>query len=248
MKNELKYLQLALLFFTRLPLHSVSDYQAIDQSRAVKYFPLVGLIIGVLVALVFWLLAQFLPKEIAILLSMLAGLLLTGGFHEDGLADAVDGLGGGWHAEQVLRIMQDSRLGSYGALALVISLMLKYQTLAFTPIAFLPWTIIAGHTVSRFAALWLMTRLSYLRAQGKGRDIVSTLSHSERRIALLFCLLPLLFNIKAALVGLVPVILVWFYFTAILKKRLAGYTGDCLGAMQQITEISFYIGVLAWTN
>src|SRR4051812_16035310 len=147
LSHEWRLLQVALSFFTRIPMH-IPDFKEADLNHAARYFPLVGVLVGVVAAIVYTFAAKILPREIAIIASMTATIWLTGAFHEDGLADAVDGLGGGWEKEQVLTIMQDSRLGSYGAIALFLMLMVKFEVLSHTYPALLTSVMIAGHALS----------------------------------------------------------------------------------------------------
>lgn len=238
----------ALMFFTRIPVH-LPDFQESDLNHSVQYFPLVGILVGAIAALAFWLVHLFLPLQLAVLLSMGATIYLTGAFHEDGMADAADGLGGGRQKEQVLTIMQDSRIGSYGTVALLMVLFGKFQALVHIDVVLLPAVLIVGHALSRFAAVLVIYSQSYVRAEGKSKPLAAYLSRQQLLIAALFGLLPLGFltwhlSQWQFLICLLPVILVWWWFSRLLKRRLGGYTGDCLGAMQQITELAFYIGVL----
>lgn len=123
--KEIDLFLVAMGYFTRIPMPKWVEVDADKLNKASRYFGLVGLLVGLLSAIVFWLTQNWLPAGVSVLLSMVTGVLLTGGFHEDGLADTFDGFGGGWTAEDKLRIMKDSRLGSYGALALMLVLMLK---------------------------------------------------------------------------------------------------------------------------
>ncbi len=246
--NEWRYFLTAVMFFTRIPVR-INSYQETDLNLSSRYFPLVGIIVGAVGGLIFCLANKLLPLEISILLSMVATILLTGAFHEDGLADAADGLGGGYEREQVLTIMMDSRIGSYGAIALVMALITKYQSLSDVPVAILPMVIVAGHALSRYMAILVMFTQSYVKATGKSKPIATQLSVAGLIFASVFGLAPLilllLFFGYQYLAVLLPVFLVWWWFSLKLKKRIGGYTGDCLGAMQQITEITFYLGVLA---
>lgn len=238
------------MFFTRIPVN-LPNFQETDLNASVQYFPLVGLLVGAVAALVFWLTHLVLPLPIAVLLSMGASIYLTGAFHEDGLADAADGLGGGWQKEQVLTIMQDSRIGSYGAVALLMVLLTKFQALSHLNAMLLPLVLMAGHALSRFASVMVIITQSYVKAEGKSKPLATHLSRQQLLVAALFGLLPLaLFALyigqPLVLMSTLPVVLVWWWFSRLLKRRLGGYTGDCLGAMQQITELAFYIGVLMW--
>jgi adenosylcobinamide-GDP ribazoletransferase len=244
MKHELRLFFTALVFFTRIPCSRWAGHTEDDLNRACKYFPLVGIIVGIVAAAVYMMASTFFPQEIAVLASMAATLWLTGAFHEDGLGDAADGLGGGWEKEQVLTIMQDSRLGSYGALAIVMALLTKFQVLSsFSPAA-IPPLLIAGHALSRFCAVLVISTQQYVRSSGKAKPLATQLSWGGLTVAAVFGLAPLLMLASSLLWALVPVGLVWLWFSRMLKRRLDGYTGDCLGAMQQLCELAFYLGIL----
>lgn len=244
MNRELRLFFTALAFFTRIPCASLASRDEQDYGCAAKYLPLVGIVVGAIAGGVYLAVHRFFPQEIAIIASMAAGLWLTGAFHEDGLADAADGLGGGWSREQILTIMQDSRLGSYGAIALFLALLTKFQALAYLDPALIPLALVAGHALSRFAAVMVMTTQSYVRSSGKAKAFSSRLAMPEWGLAALFGLAPLILLSPHLWLATIPVLLVWVWFSRVLKRRLDGYTGDCLGAMQQLCEIAFYLGIL----
>ncbi|MDR2875066.1 MAG: adenosylcobinamide-GDP ribazoletransferase [Methylobacillus sp.] len=237
----------ALMFFTRIPCGRFAGASQDDLDGSSRWFPWIGILVGAVGAGVYWVAQRFFPQEIAVLLSMAATVLLTGAFHEDGLADAADGLGGGWDKEQILVIMQDSRLGSYGALTLFMALLLKFQTLAHMSPMLLPFALIAGHALSRFCALLVMATQEYARPNGKAKPLATRLSKSGLLIAAIGGLAPLaaFWHAPHLLWALIPVALIWLWFARKLKHRLGGYTGDCLGAMQQLCELAFYLGILA---
>jgi len=246
MKKEWRLFSLAVGFFTRIPVPSVPDFHESDLNHSAKYFPLIGVLVGALAAITYWLGIKVFPVEIAVILSMLVTIYMTGCFHEDGLADAVDGLGGGWEKEQVLTIMQDSRIGSYGAAALILALLTKFEALSHIAVIQMPVVLIAGHALSRYAAMLVIYTQSYVRSAGKSKPLATQLSIGELVLATGFGLAPLLLLQAQLLWALLPVVLVWCWFSYTLKRRIGGYTGDCLGAMQQLTEIAFYLGILAF--
>ena len=247
LKREWRLLKMALVFFTRIPLH-VADYREQDLNRSAKYFPLVGIVVGAVAAAVFGLSLLFWPLELTVLASMVATILLTGAFHEDGLADTADGLGGGLDKERALTIMRDSRIGSYGAIALVLGLLVKFEALMYIPAPLLPGVLLAGHALSRFAALLVIHVQPYVRSEGKAKPLATALSRKELAYAALFGLLPLGLLAPKFWLALLPVAIIWLWFSHKLKVRLGGYTGDCLGAMQQLTEIAFYLGIVIWST
>lgn len=239
-----QYFLTAVMFFTRVPI-KLNGFEEAHLNKSTRYFTLVGILVGMVGAATFWLSDILLPQEIAILVSMAATVLFTGAFHEDGLADAIDGLGGGWTREQVLTIMVDSRIGSYGAIGLVLVLLTKYQSLSYQSSAFIPASIIAAHALSRLCAVLVMFTQGYVKAEGKAKPLATQLSIPELMLATFFGLLPMVFLEMKFLVALLPVIIVWGWFSLKIKSRIGGYTGDCLGAMQQLTEVTFYVGLLA---
>lgn len=261
MQNEWRYFLLAIGFFTRIPVPNFADFQESELNHSSKYFPLIGIIVGLVGALSFYLASLVFPQVLAVLISMTSTIYLTGAFHEDGLADSTDGIGGGWDKEKILSIMQDSRLGTYGAVALFLMLFAKFQTLNALHTAFIPTLLIAGHAISRLGAVWLMATASYVKFSGKAKPLATQIGFSHLVTANVFGLLPFLAIIglflhagqpilsiaKFVLMTLLPMFVSWFWWRAKLLKNIGGYTGDTLGAMQQICELAFYMGALAWS-
>ncbi|PKO45239.1 MAG: adenosylcobinamide-GDP ribazoletransferase [Betaproteobacteria bacterium HGW-Betaproteobacteria-22] len=260
MCNERRYFLLAIGFFTRIPVPIFQDFRAEDLNLSVKYFPIVGLLVGMIGAGAYTLAAKVLPHGIAVLMSMAMTIYVTGAFHEDGLADSADGLGGGWDRERILTIMQDSRLGTYGAIALFLILFGKFQVLEELPAYYLPFILMIGHTLSRLCALYVMADLSYVKAEGKAKPLATKIKPIDLAIATIFGVLPIpliYYNFSPFLLRfsdwlwlgiccMLPVVFVWFWWRNKMKHWLGGYTGDCLGAMQQMTELAFYLGLLIW--
>ncbi len=261
MRKEWQYFLLAVGFFTRIPVPSFKDFQESDLNHASKYFPLVGILVGLAGALVFYAAYLFLPLTIAVLASMAATIYATGAFHEDGLADSADGLGGGWDKDKIITIMQDSRLGTYGAVALFLMLFAKFHTLYSLNYFVIPIALVSGHALSRLCAVWMMQSLDYVKSSGKAKPLATQISKPSLLLANVFGLLPIVAVIFALNVSnhshliivkfigftLIPVILSWIWWRHKIQRWLGGYTGDCLGATQQITELAFYLGVLAWS-
>ena len=158
-QQQWRYFLVALGFLTRVPVMYLHDFEQLDLDAALKYFPLVGLLVGGLGAAVYWLALQVLPQSLAVILSMASTIYLTGAFHEDGLADSVDGIGGGWEREQMLTIMQDSRLGTFGAAALFGALFTKFQALNHLSSVWVPALLMVAHALSRLAAIWMMASM-----------------------------------------------------------------------------------------
>lgn len=261
LKQEWRYFLMALGFFTRIPVANLQNFNVSELNYSAKYFPLIGWLVGAFGALIFYLVSLLLPHSIAVLVSMASTIYLTGAFHEDGLADSADGLGGGWQREQVLTIMQDSRLGTYGAVALFFMLFSKYQVLnQLHPMAVV-LSLLVAHALSRFCAVGVMRHLHYVKSEGKSKPLATMISMRHFWVAMTFGVLPYFVLLLAlwmsghgmnAIIGfmlatLIPILLAWIWWCRILRHRLGGYTGDTLGAIQQITELVFYLGVLVWS-
>lgn len=235
----------AIRFFTRLPLPGTRGHSSASLERAMRYFPVAGLVVGGLAALVYTLTAFFWPKTLAVLAAIALAIYLTGALHEDGWCDMADGFGGGANRERVLEIMRDSSVGSYGALALIVLLFARFFVLLEIDAALLAPALVAGHSVSRWGSTWLMARLDYARPQGKASPFTHRLTRVDLTLAGLPALLPCLWLPRApALAGLVLAGLATYWLAGLFKRRIGGYTGDCLGATQQVAEVMFYLGLL----
>jgi len=254
-RSQLELFFIAVGFFSRLPVPGWVEFSPDKLGHAARFLPLVGWLIAAIGAAVFWLAVQVLPVELAVVLSMAATIRATGAFHEDGWADTCDGLGGGWTRDQVLQIMKDSRIGSYGAIGLVLLLLAKYLVLSalgadddYPLLA----ALLVAHPLSRLAAVSIMAMLDYARSDdsAKSAPVARRPDAGELGIATLAGVLPLLLLPAAAALaalGLAVVVVVMALRT--FARRLGGYTGDTLGAVQQLSEIAIYLGILAaWSS
>ncbi|RDJ99422.1 adenosylcobinamide-GDP ribazoletransferase [Paraburkholderia lacunae] len=252
---ELRYFFTALGYFTRVPVPRWVGYEPHYLNAAARYFPLVGVLVGGLSALVYLASLRVFPAGVAVLLSMAASLVVTGAFHEDGLADCVDAFGGAYTRDDVLRIMRDSRIGAFGAIALVIALALKWQALAAMPPMRAASLMIAAHAASRASAIGYLATLDYVRAEGKARPVAQRLSGSASICAAVSGLPWLLWpswrdgpDWRFACVTLAVLAALHFAMGRYFVRRIGGYTGDCLGFAQQIFELSIYLVGLAWIS
>ena len=253
MKNQAAIFLLAVQFLTRLPVPTGKIYSPERLNAAARYYPLVGVLIGGICAVTFWALDLVFPTLLSVLLSTAIGLLLTGAFHEDGLADTFDGIGGGHTREQALSIMRDSRLGTYGTLALVAVLAIKVATLAVLPAKFIILGLIVGHGLSRFSSVLVILTSTYARDDGTAKPVASGLSFISAAIAIGTGIAVL---IAASLSAPVPLLLSAFaglmighiLMRTLFEQKLGGYTGDTLGAVQQVSEIGIYLGMVAWLS
>ncbi len=251
MKGNSEFLN-ALRFMTIVPVPSSETAIAPDWlSRCARYFPVVGIGVGLVSAVVLLLADRIWSPVVASLLAVAASILVTGALHEDGLADTADGLGGGSSVEKRLAIMKDSRIGTYGTLALAFSLSLRVAALADMP----SWTaaaaLISAHAAARITPAFVMNALPYAgdTAAMKVSYVDASVSTHDRRFALvvvLCALLPLAFiSILSLISGLLVGAALAAAVTYWARQRINGYTGDVLGAIEQMFEIGFLLGVAA---
>jgi adenosylcobinamide-GDP ribazoletransferase len=232
----------AFQFLTRLPLNRL-DYQSGALPRATMYFPLVGIALGVCSAGLYRLLFAHLPVVVVAFLIVLFSALVTGGLHEDGLADAVDAFGGGWNRQQVLEIMKDSRIGSYGTLALFFSVGGRVLLLTYLPAASFVQYVISGEILCRWVMLPLGAALASAREQGgQGARIARRISCISLAVGTLIALgvVGLLLRLSA-IWPVVAASAVTLFSGLYYKHRIGGITGDCFGATSQITLLAVYL-------
>ena len=245
-RAEAAALLLALGFLTRLPLPAPPG----DMAAALRYLPAAGALIGAAAAAVLAAAAAVLPMAPAVLLSIAATCLLTGALHEDGLADTFDAIGAG-SRERALEIMRDSRIGTFGALALGLVLALKATALAAMPLGLAAAALVAGHAASRFSCLVVIATSRYARATGTagfaapgpgpGGLAVAAATAAAALLGLL-----LLAGPGATLAAALGLAAGHLAARAAFERRLGGYTGDCLGATQQLSEAGLYLAIVAW--
>jgi adenosylcobinamide-GDP ribazoletransferase len=237
----------AFQFLTRIPMPSIA-FEADSLSRATKFFPLVGLVVGSGAVLLQKLLMFHVSRPLVALIVLLYLVLITGCLHEDGLADTADGFGGGRTRDQILAILKDSRIGSYGATALVLSLMARYLLLASLPLEHFAGYVISSHVLCRWSSLPLSYFLPPAREQdSQGARIAKLTSLASLIFGSIFSVAVVAFALRRSAVAPVSVVILivalsgWLY-----GKKLGGVTGDCFGATNQLTEIAVYFcGV--WT-
>ncbi|OEF02998.1 adenosylcobinamide-GDP ribazoletransferase [Vibrio crassostreae 9ZC13] len=236
---------LAIGFFSRLPMPKNTPYSRERMNRSGRYFSTVGLLLGVLCGGVFLLLDVVLPSAVAIFLMMSFSLMLTGAFHEDGLTDMADGIGGGMTLERRLTIMKDSRIGTYGASALIMALLGKWVLLnELISMTGLFMVIVTSYTFSRAIAASLIYDMPYVSDldTSKSKPLANKQTKGELVFLLLVGVLPSLwFGLEFALVLSVVAYLFRTGFKTWLTARIGGFTGDCLGAAQQLMELLTYL-------
>ena len=251
--RQWQLLCLAVMFFTRLPVPKSTPYSEQRMNQANRYFSLVGLIVGGLVCAVFGWLTLYFSTTVSVVLAMILSVVVTGAFHEDGLADMADGIGGGTSIERRLAIMKDSRLGSYGAVTLLLILLLKFTLLTgLAELGLLIPSILLSYALSRAVAASLIFNTPYVSEEdcSKSKPLAAKQSLHELVILIAIGCLPLFFfvaiNDFVSFFLVLSLVLVSFryFFRAWLVKGLAGFTGDCLGAAQQTSEVVIYLVIL----
>lgn len=257
MKKELHIFFTCLMFYTRIPCPKNIDHNPEYLNKATRYFPFIGWIVGSISFLTFYLFSFFLSTETAVIFAIIASVLTTGAFHEDGFADVCDGFGGGWSKEKILIIMKDSAIGAYGAIGLVLLFLLKFKLLSESILLFtgdnsyllIFLLFISAHALSRLAAISIIFTHEYSRddASSKSKPIANKHSWKEVFGAFFFGLIPLLalafFQFKI-LFSIIPVFLTRYFLARYFQKWIDGYTGDCLGATQQVCEVIYYLSIL----
>lgn len=237
----------AFQFFTRLPFWRLGEVPAGCFKNIVCYWPLTGWLTAAVMVLVLYLTSLILPYSVAVLLAMISRLLITGCLHEDGLADFLDGFGGGHSRDRILTIMKDSHIGSYGVTGLIFYFLLFYLLIENLPLHLAGVAILAGDPFSKGVAAQIINRLPYARnaEESKIKTVYSKMTTQEFTLCICTALAPLLWLPKPVylLAALFPP-LVFLGLTQYMKKKIAGYTGDCCGATFLFCEISFYLAVL----
>lgn len=263
LRKEVRVFFTALMFLTRLPVPRSTDHRPEYLQQAPRYFPWVGLIVGLLAAGVYEAAALIFPSSIALVASMVCSILVTGAFHEDGFADVCDGFGGGWTKEKILLIMKDSRLGTFGVVGLGAMLGLKFLVLqalvggaapggtaALVGSGPMTWGTVAGlfllaHSASRLCPMAVMQWFPYAgdMETSKSREVTrQTLGPRGMLVALAALAVPCCLLPPRYLLTLVPAALATYGLARYFARWIGGYTGDCLGAIQQVTEVTIYLG------
>ncbi|WP_028864078.1 adenosylcobinamide-GDP ribazoletransferase [Psychromonas aquimarina] len=250
--HQFTILMYSISYFTRLPIPAFIQFDNKQFHKATAYFPVIGGLSALLMALSFYLFQLIFNIEISLILVLAAAVLLTGALHEDGFADCCDGFGGGYNTQQRLNIMKDSCIGTYAGIGLILLTLLKIAALlklseldGFTLYA----GFFASQIMSRGCTVLIMQSSLYVRVQkdGKAKGLVKKLPLYYLFFAAAVSSFPLLFFTlsQAVLIVftlLIITLLLRFYF----NKKLGGYTGDCLGLTQQVTEVTVYLLIGSW--
>lgn len=243
-RKEIDYFLHALMFYTRTLLRSV-EYKAESLNKSFRYFPLIGLLIGALGGSITFLLSYILPNELALLFGLAFFPFFTGAFHEDGLSDFFDGFGAGRTKERILSIMKDSSIGAYGIIALIFLHLFKFVSLyPYTPLLWL-YLFMASHASSRLLSTFYIRSSRYVRKEeehGKAEHTRNGITPTTLVVASIFGLTPLfLISWKVALLVLLLDTAFALTLKSYTERKIGGYTGDVLGAVQQIGELIVYL-------
>ncbi len=252
------------MFLTRIPVGQAASGEADDFAKSTQYFPLVGVLIGTLLSLVFIAACQIWTSSIAIGLTLLVAVLLTGGFHEDGLADVADSAGA-WTKERKIEIMRDSRIGTYGSLALILVLLLKYAALttitktgllsepgASTTAWGISATLVLAHVLSRWSILPMTRFTPYVRELSSNKVFADGVTVHRLLTGSLISLVVLIICSTAlgvsAYVAFVATLAVIWLSRRWYLRAIGGITGDCLGATNQLVELVVYLCIAGATT
>lgn len=261
--QELRHFFLALQYFTRIPLPAKLarwvGYSEALQAACMRHLPAVGAVLGGLGTGVVCGIVHVLPyvpaaQWVAVLMGCCVVMYATGALHEDGLADLTDGLGGSSDREQALRIMKDSRIGSFGALALLCAVLLKVVLLVAllqVGLSLAVWGMLLGHVCSRWTPLWIAALLPHARPPENSKSSFADQGTPWVNVSVgtLWVLMALfvglqVIDVQALVFSIVGLALPSVWMFCVLKRRLQGFTGDALGATQQLSELGFYFGLL----
>jgi adenosylcobinamide-GDP ribazoletransferase len=242
----------ALIFFTRLPFWRLHQPPKACYETVVEHWPLVGWLTGGVMAATLYGASMVLPYQVAVLVAIVMRLLLTGALHEDGLADFLDGFGGGGNNRQrILDIMKDSHIGTYGVIGLILYLLLLFFCLSSMSPEMAALAILAADPYAKMLTAQLVSMMPYARRE------------EEAKAKVIYRKINLASGISLAVQGLLPIgLFVWYvgvawetlifipalvmYFLYLLIwRRLHGYTGDCCGAVCLMVELSVYLTLIA---
>lgn len=244
MRNTTYQIAAAITFFTRIPAWKIVEIPEDSYRKIICFWPLTGWITGAIMAAVWFIFSAYLPPMLTIVLALVIRILLTGGLHEDGLADFFDGFGGGKTKTDILRIMKDSHTGSYALIGMVLYYLLITNCLISIPKQFIVILFITADPFSKFSAALLMNSLPYARTQNesKSKTLYDKLSPTKLIVTGLFGMLPLFlfFNLIMLTSALVS-ILIMILILSFSKKKIGGYIGDICGATALLSELGFYL-------
>ena len=244
----MKNIAAALVFFTRLPFWRLKAFQVPSEyfSQVINYWAIIGWLTGGVMAATLWIMGQISPLPIAVIIALLSRVLITGALHEDGLADFLDGFGGGNTRQRVLEIMKDSHIGTYGVIGLIFYYLLIALLLMQFSLSTACILILVADPLCKYISSQITNFLAYARTAetSKSKTVYSKTSVKAFCFSTFFGLAPLLLipDIKW-LFGVIFPLITFFGLILLMKKKIQGYTGDCCGAIFLLCELSFYLGI-----
>jgi adenosylcobinamide-GDP ribazoletransferase len=242
MKNYWLLLQAALIQFTRIPVKN--DQLAGEHfHHTINLLPAIGLIIGGISSGIFWITHQLFPSDVAVLFAMATSILLTGALHEDGFADCCDAFGASGSHEKMIAIMKDSRLGTYGTLGILFLLLSKFTLFSNIEEEMIVFAFFISHFGSRLIPAMVVKSTPHYSSEASKMSSDLTVHNTPVLLqGTAFLLLTyLLFNLEILLLSLISLALISHISGRFFRKKLGGYTGDCLGAAQQVGEIGLLL-------
>lgn len=234
------------MFLTRLPSPSKLQWSEQELAASTPWFPAVGIVIGVLTSLA-WLGANALwGSQVAAIAAVTVAIIATGAFHEDGLADSADGIGGAFEIEKKLAIMRDSRIGTYGSVALMTVTIGKVMALTLAQPSTIIGILVSAHVIARWTSLPLIYNNTYVREQGTGKPFAATVTKSRLLYSSIFTLFITILCVQFKALTLIIAVMIFLWVAqSWLRRKLGGITGDTLGAVNSLTELVVYLALTA---
>ena len=244
------------MYFTRIPWVRNAPYDEKAQREALKYFPLIGWLVGAIGGAVLYVGSFYFSAPVAVVLALFVLVMLTGAMHEDGLADTADAFGGGYNPERILAIMKDSRTGAFGVIALILVFAFKIGVLVEMVHIDIFEAVVAlmfAQAASRFVVLLIPATLDYVQSSPESKSstmVGRRFPPSSVAVGGLIVAIPLLLmNSTAYWIAVIAGLLTSLILARYFRERIGGYSGDCLGATQQIAEVVIYLTLLVvWTS
>lgn len=246
-KSEWNLFLLALMFYTRIRVKNV-NYSNEKLNKAFRYYPLIGIVVALPSILVYYIFYLLTSIEVASILAISIMILMTGALHEDGFSDFLDGFGGGTSKDKILEIMRDHSVGAYGVIGLILLIVLKFACISSFPYDKIWLVFLSMHSASRIPPIFLVRHSSYARKTddfGKAEHTRSGIDSSTFTIALVIGLLPLaFFSLPALVIFAVLAFFLVVFIKRYTEKKIGGFTGDVLGATEQISELLALVSCL----
>ncbi len=232
----------AQMFLTRLPVPVKTQWSESELAHSTPWFALVGVVVGSIAAIAWWIGFNLWSPLMGAVFAVCASVLVTGAFHEDGLADSADGLGGAFDIEKKLVIMRDSRIGTYGSVALILNIIAKIGAISLLQPSAAIAVLIGAHMLGRWTSVPLIKYNNYVREQGTGKPFAAMVSTSNVIWSSAFALVCSVLCFGTSALFVIPGILIFLWLAQwYVRKKLGGITGDILGAINSLTELLTYL-------